>query len=126
MDMLASSILAISCIIGGIVKPEVSGTWSLEVQWPGLTNAATCTFAREGERLSGTCGTGEDLYALTGLARGHTLSWQVDGARDVTQAPMYCSGEMHEWGARIVGTCRVGDEFGSFMMEQHARAPGRD
>ena len=95
---------------------NVTGTWTLEMLWPGGRSSGTCTLATDAGRLSGSCGGDVDQFPITGTVDGRKLSWRADVKQGGAQGRMEFDGEIDDAGTTIKGSCNVGDQFGSFTM----------
>jgi hypothetical protein len=77
--MKTFAILTLTALTAGpAFVADVSGTWSLTMQWPGdRQSTGVCTFEQDGRKLSGKCG-GDDRFAITGQVEDKRLTWEFD------------------------------------------------
>jgi hypothetical protein len=104
-------------LFGPALAADVSGTWNLEMRWPGDRQATgVCTFEQDGRKLSGKCG-GDDKFAITGQIDDKRLTWEFDVEQNGSRGHMVFSGELDDAGTTINGSCSiVGAQDGTFAM----------
>jgi hypothetical protein len=116
--MKTFAILTLTALTAGpAFVADVSGTWSLTMQWPGdRQSTGVCTFEQDGRKLSGKCG-GDDRFAITGQVEDKRLTWEFDVEQNGNRGHMVFSGELDDAGNTIKGSCSiVGAQDGTFAM----------
>jgi hypothetical protein len=80
MRRLLATVLALPLLFGSVAAADLTGSWTLEFQTgAGGINVYTgeCAFAQEGERLSGSCGSGQSTpVPVRGSVKGNTATFQ--------------------------------------------------
>ncbi len=88
-------------------RPDVSGTWSCQVEFSGGAGTPTMTFKQEGEKLTGQY-TGQLGEApLTGTIKGNAIEFAIDVTVEGTAVHIVYSGTVDK--DTMKGTVKLGD-----------------
>jgi hypothetical protein len=112
------TILMASVLLTPVPASNVSGTWNLEMRWPGdRRSTGVCTFNQDEQKLTGSCGGDSDRFPLTGQADGNRLTWQFDVEQNGETGRMAFDGELDQAGTAIKGACSIVErQDGTFTM----------
>ncbi len=73
--ILASLLLAGTAIATAADAPSIAGKWLLHLSVADREVNMTCTFAREGDDLKGSCGSDRGTSEITGKIDGNKVTW---------------------------------------------------
>jgi hypothetical protein len=79
MRRAPAAVLAVAIVVGSAAAADLTGSWTLEFETGTSPNVYTgeCAFAQEGERLSGSCGSGQSTpVPVRGSLKGNTATFQ--------------------------------------------------
>jgi hypothetical protein len=88
-------------------RPDVTGTWTFQVEFSGGSGSPTMTFKQDGEKLTGRYSGQLGEAALTGTVKGNAIEFAFDVTVEGTAAHIVYSGTVEK--DTMKGTARLGD-----------------
>jgi hypothetical protein len=104
-----------SAFVATVSGADLTGGWTLEFQTDGSTNIYTgeCAFKQEGERLTGSCGSGQTTpVPVTGGVKGRTATFQFRTGLDAGYTATF-SGQLDEQEMSMTGSWSFVDQQGN-------------
>ncbi len=111
----ATAMLIVWLALAPLTAADISGQWTLEFEVTAnrQTYRGECTFAHEGERITGSCMSGfESLTAVKGTVRGRAVTFQYTTGIDRGSTVTF-SGELNDAETSISGAVQFVDPDGN-------------
>jgi len=115
MRKLFLNVLMLPVFLTTVAAADLTGGWTLEFQIDASTNiyAGECAFNQEGERLSGSCGSGQTTpVPVSGTLKGRTANFQFTTGIDAGYTATF-SGQLDEKETSMKGSWRFVDQEGN-------------
>jgi hypothetical protein len=112
---LIATALIVPLSLTRLTAADISGAWTLEFEMSANRQSyrGECTFAHEGERLTGSCLSGfESLIAVKGAVTGRAVTFQYTTGID-RGATVTFSGELNDAETSISGSLQFVDPDGN-------------